>query len=289
MKSCALVCCSDGRKAEERETISLLKSALSGAGLICNEYGSLFRRDGCCCPASPQERAAALNKAFADNNNYIFDISGGNIANELLPYIDFDAIASSRSELWGYSDLTSILNAVYALTGRQTVLYQIKNIVGECSEIQTERFSSFLAGKGEDLFSPEIKPFYGQPVGGTVIGGNLRCFLKLAGTPYFPETEDRLLLLESLSADEAALRAGLAQLHQMGVFGKIRGIILGSFSRLTKEGRKDLAAEIVCDLTDGRIPVMQTDDIGHAPSSKAIRLGFHLRSEQKPRGTDLQV
>ena len=44
----------------------------------------------------------------------IFDISGGDIANEILPYLDFEVIAENPKPFWGYSDLTTIMNAIYA-------------------------------------------------------------------------------------------------------------------------------------------------------------------------------
>ena len=277
MKSCALVCCSDGRKNDERELISRLELILSQMGVTCTEYGSLFCRDGRCYSDTPQSRAMALCSAFSDGPDYIFDISGGNIANEMLPYLDYDVIASSRSVLWGYSDLTSVINAVFAVTGKCSVLYQIKNLVGSCAELQQKRFRSFLSGDENALFSPRTETYCGQPGNGIVIGGNLRCFLKLAGTPYFPGTEGRILLLESLSADEAGLRTGLSQLGQMGVFENAGGVICGSFSRLKKAGLSDLPAELISDITKGRIPVMQTDDIGHGSDSMAVRIGSPLR------------
>lgn len=48
----------------------------------------------------------------------ILDLSGGDLANELLPYLDYEVIGKSQAEFWGYSDLTTILNAIYAKTGR---------------------------------------------------------------------------------------------------------------------------------------------------------------------------
>lgn len=276
MKSCALVCCSDGRKNDERETILRLEGVLSDLGISCGEYGSLFCRQSGCSSDTPRGRADALNNAFSDDPDYIFDISGGNIANELLPYLDYDAIASSHSVLWGYSDLSTILNSVFTVTGKYSVLYQIKNLVGACAEIQQKRFLSFLEEDESPLLSPAVKPVSGQLNGGIVIGGNLRCFLKLAGTSYFPETEDRILLLESLGADEGGLRTGLSQLYQMGVFNKVRGVLIGSFSRLRKDGCSSLPAEIIYDMTKGNIPIMCTEDIGHEADSMAIYIGKEL-------------
>lgn len=78
---------------------------------------------------------------FQDSDvSEIYDISGGDIANQLLPYIDFDSVVKSKEILWGLSDLTTIINAIYTLTSKESVLYQVKNMVwGDCTEVQRNR------------------------------------------------------------------------------------------------------------------------------------------------------
>ncbi len=58
----------------------------------------------------------------------IYDISGGDLAN-VLDGLDYAAIGKSRAVFWGYSDLTTVINAIYAQTGKSSVLYQVKNMV----------------------------------------------------------------------------------------------------------------------------------------------------------------
>lgn len=73
------------------------------------------------------ERAAALMNLYRDPEiTDIFDISGGDMANEVLPYLDFSVIAASGKRFWGYSDLTTIVNAITAATGNESMLYQIR-------------------------------------------------------------------------------------------------------------------------------------------------------------------
>ena len=64
-----------------------------------------------------------------DTIDAICDISGGDIANGILPYLDYSVIAKMDKQFWGYSDLTTILNAIYAKTGQTGVLYQIRNVL----------------------------------------------------------------------------------------------------------------------------------------------------------------
>ena len=60
---------------------------------------------------------------------------------ELINWVSFPGndereIAESEKMFFGYSDLTTILNAVYTKTGKPSVLYQVLNLVGSEAEIQ---------------------------------------------------------------------------------------------------------------------------------------------------------
>lgn len=51
------------------------------------------------------ERADAFMNLYCDPEiTDIFDVSGGDMANEVLPYLDFSVIAASSKRFWGYSD-----------------------------------------------------------------------------------------------------------------------------------------------------------------------------------------
>ena len=61
-----------------------------------------------------KQRADALTELFQNPEiREIYDISGGDMANEILDFLDYEKIAASQAELWGYSDLTTVLNAIY--------------------------------------------------------------------------------------------------------------------------------------------------------------------------------
>nr|NLD40434.1 hypothetical protein [Actinomycetales bacterium] len=71
-------------------------------------------------------RARILNEFFADPSvDAIFDVSGGAIANGVLPYLDWDVIRENPKPFVGYSDLSTVVNAIHTQTGRTTYLWQI--------------------------------------------------------------------------------------------------------------------------------------------------------------------
>jgi len=73
---------------------------------------------------------------------------------------------------------------------------------------------------------------------GVVVGGNIRCLLKLAGTEYFPDIQGKILLLEARSGQVPQMVTYLNQLKQMGVFDKVSGILLGTFTEMDSKGCK---------------------------------------------------
>ena len=146
-----LVGCSNGLVEKNRPELEMLVAELKKMGIkpVCAR--KLFaERD--VHSAWPEERAEMLMEFFRDDSvEEIFDVSGGDLANEVLPFLNYEEIARSGKRLWGYSDLTCVLNAVYAKTGREAVLYQARSMVWEDGENQRARFVNAMNG-GDELF-----------------------------------------------------------------------------------------------------------------------------------------
>lgn len=269
MNKVAIVACSNGQSREyEKQNIELVKYLENKSiDVVCSTC--IYEKDGI-FPGTITERAGELMRMFSDDSiDEIYDISGGDIANQILDFLDYEIIKKSRASFWGYSDLTTIINAIYTMTGKASVLYQVKNMVwGDCAEEQRQRF----AGR-RNLFNPKFVFINGTSIDGVVVGGNIRCFLKLAGTKYFPDLNGKILLLEALGGDVPQISTYLAQLKQLGAFEKIKGILLGTFTTLEKNGGDvcKLVKEYANDL-----PIAKTHEIGHGNDSKAIIIGERI-------------
>lgn len=264
-----IVCCSDGLAKNQQEQVHNLRDALRQMNISVIMSPYLYQGIG-----TAKQKAQAL-MALYDNDDIhdVFDISGGDLANELLPYLDYKRIADSGKTFWGYSDLTSILNGIYSKTGNPGVLYQIRNLIGVCGQEQQEKFYQMLQRKGDDLFRFDYHFIQGTEMEGIVIGGNIRCLLKLAGTDYFPDCHDRILLLESLSGGMSRITAYFSQLQQMGVFDRCVGILLGTFTQLEQENGIDAAPILLQRFVRRDLPIAKTKQIGHGADSKAIMIG----------------
>ena len=121
---------------------------------------------------------------------------------------------------------------------------------------------------------------------GKVYGGNVRCFLKLAGTPYWPDMTDGILLLESLGGGAYQMITALEQYRQLGVFERIGGILLGTFTAMEENRETPAMEELVLRMTPARIPVAQTRLIGHYPTARAIPLGTEIGIAEKNGGSE---
>ena len=111
---------------------------------------------------------------------------------------------------------------------------------------------------------------------GIVVGGNIRCFLKLAGTKYWPDVDGKILLLESLSGREAKISTCLNQLSQIGVFEKISGLLLGTFTEMNACSLTSELYEMVRSYVSEQLPIAVTRQIGHGVDSKAIKIGENM-------------
>ncbi|MBC8931951.1 LD-carboxypeptidase, partial [Escherichia coli] len=60
--------------------------------------------------------------------------------NQVLPYLNFDIIKKAAKPFIGYSDLTVILNAIFAKTKQPGFNYLLRNLVSEASKIQRAQF-----------------------------------------------------------------------------------------------------------------------------------------------------
>lgn len=277
----AIVCCSNGEPVTYREKLHRLHEILIEIGLVPVWSDYIYEQDSV-FSGTARKRADSLMRFYHDEEiTAIFDISGGDIANEILPYLDFDVIASSGKQFWGYSDLTTIINAIYAKTGKTSVLYQIRNMLYDHADRQIEDFSNTVMHQQKDLYDFEYRFLQGHRMRGVVVGGNIRCLLKLAGTPYMPDFTDKILLLEARSGGVAQMVTYLSQLKQIGAFDKSAGILLGTFSEMMRDDLKPAIYDLIEQYVGEDMPIAYTMQIGHGTDSKAIVIGREYILESK--------
>lgn len=276
-----IVACSNPLEDAKRERINRMIQLLSGIGIDAVLSPYIYESE--MPEISGKYRAEALMNFYKRQDiQAIFDVSGGDMANEVLPYLDFSVIAENDKPFFGYSDLTVILNAIYTKTGRASVLYQPSHLVWQepleafvphFYDVNWKRLDNIPADNISANNSPMDKPHLSNFPTGVVVGGNIRCFLKLAGTEFWPDLCGKLLLMESLGGKVPQMITYLSQLKLLGTFEKVRGILLGTFTEMEAAGCQPDIYKLVRSFAGPDMPIACTRQIGHAKDARAIKIG----------------
>ena len=274
----AIVACSNGLDESNIIKMKELETTLNTIGLKTvfsdkiNKKISNFNGTG-------EERAENLMNFFKDSSiKAIFDVSGGDLANGVLDYLYFEIIKKNIKPFFGYSDLSVIINSLYSKTGMKTYLYQIRNLIEVNKNKQIEDFKNTFMGAGNELLTFNYQWIQGNSMDGIVVGGNLRCLLKLSGTEYMPDFKDKIIFLESLGGDVPKMTTYLTQYKQIGVFKKVKGIILGSYTEMEREKYSPSIIKIIKEIVNNpNMPIAKTNEIGHGKDSKCIIIDGRIK------------
>lgn len=267
-----IVRCSNPQQPQVRDEIAQVCAVLSarGAEAVMGQY--FYTDEDDYTPG--WVRGAELMKLYeTEGITDIFDISGGDMGNDVLDFLDYEKIASSNATFWGYSDLTTVINAIYTKTGKPSYLYQVRNLIRDTTSSRLRDFENWRQKGDESLFRFEYEFLRGRSVEGIVIGGNIRCLLKLAGTAFFPDFEGKILFLEALNGEHPQMAAQFGQLRQLGVFQKVKAVVLGTFSKMEETGASPTVEEIALRYIPVNVPIIKTREVGHSKLSKAVVIG----------------
>lgn len=252
-----------------------------------------------CLNSSPIEaRVADLHVAFLDDNvKAILAVTGGYNANELLPYLDFELIAKHPKIICGYSDFTSLANAITAKTGLVTYYgpsyiafkladqlgdYQVQNWQKVMTQgTDTVRLTASAQWSSDAWYLPDAKRDYHDNqwqtyakghVTGELVGGNLNTLYTLQGTSYQPNYDRKILLIEcSDDSDRYDFSRNLAALLQS--IRQPQALIIGRIPTdvdLDEEMLLYILAKFPILKT---IPVLYNVNVGHTQPILTLPIG----------------
>ncbi len=216
--------------------------------------------------AAPEERAADFNQLIADPEVELILFGGGEGANELLPFIDFENIKRNPKRLCSYSDGTWLLNPIWAKTGLESYYGQAPHNFINMSWHDEKGFFEhhvYDSAKEHDSIS-EWKVQTEGVAEGILIGGYARNFALLLGNKYFqPDLEQKYILFledhESFGGVDY-ISTMITHIEQYDFMNSVAGLIYGNYSdnehpellwRLKRLGERH------------HIPVVYCDDFGH--------------------------
>lgn len=225
---------------------------------------------------SPRERGEDFNQMLADDKVRLVLFSGGEVGNEILPLIDYQAAAAHPKILLSYSDGTTPLNAVASRAGLCTFYGQAPGEFQKPTEYGCAHFRQALM---------EAKPYEFQKSGpwetvrggkgrGRLIGGYLHNLALMLYSPYFSWSRDEkyLLFVEEHQSffQPAAVSRYLSHIEQSGFFQNVSGLIMGHYSQPYNAAVTPILNRLAKRYG---IPVVRTDDFGHGDRHAIIPIG----------------
>lgn len=239
------------------------------------------------------ERLSDLNGALQDPSiDAIWCIRGGYGAIRLLDRVDYGAMASRPKALIGFSDITSLLNAVTRLTGVVTFHGPVaRAAMPVFSRRHFERVLASAEAPGllgrlpqaTDVLVPQenrIVSIGGGVAEGPLAGGNLTLLQCTIGTPYFPDLAGAILFLEDVGEDLYRVDRMLAQLRLIGALRCLAGVAVGRFTDLRRsdgDGALGFYEVLATYFAPLGIPVAYGFPIGHIDAQWTLPLGVRAR------------
>lgn len=226
------------------------------------------------CTSKIQSRVDDIHEAFADKNvKMIITCIGGFNVNQILPYLDYELIKANPKIICGYSDITALLNTIYAKTGLVTYHGPHFSTFGfdiEPEYTQAAFYNALM--KSEDITIEPSKTsgkyftIQNGACEGNIIGGNLCTLNLLQGTPYMPALRDKVLFIEddNIMGDYFVYEfdRNLQSLLQVVGADSIKGIVFGRFDESCKLD-ENVIKKIIKDKIPSDIPVVFGVDFGH--------------------------
>jgi muramoyltetrapeptide carboxypeptidase len=274
MKHIALSANSNPLNADQRKNTNQLIALLENQGIktTCSKF--IFE-------SSPDSISNAKDKAFelhqffeSPNISAIFDISGGDAANLILKYLNWEIIAANPKPFFGISDNSVLLNALYVKANIPTYHFALSNLV------HMQNPSDFLDQiRNFEMRHISLNLEYIQPghFSGPIVGGNIRSFLKLAGTEYFPALSKKILFLESLGGNAHRIASYFQQISMLSDFEELSGIIFGTFTQVQSETTHHDFLNYLRSLSSGlSIPIAHTSMVGHGIDARILPFGKQI-------------
>ena len=251
--------------------------------------------------SSIQSRIEDLHDAFRDSNvkAILIGIGGFNV-NQILEYIDYSIIEANPKILCGFSDITALINGVYAKTGIITYHGPHFTSFGFDQGIgSTERFFDLCLMKDEPYFIEPIKLHNRHEVinegfcEGEILGGNLCTFNLLQGTEYMPNLNNKILFLEddNIMGDYFAYEfdRNLQSLIQTSNFSGVKGIVFGRFEENCKMDDNTIRRIISTKRQLRNIPIVYNVDFGHIMPSATFPIGGNAILEASSDKVSIEI
>ena len=255
--------------------------------------------------ATIEERIEDLHEAFKDNNvKAIITVIGGYNVNQILEYIDYKLIQENPKIICGFSDITALVNAIYAKTkvitylgvqffsfgmkyGFDYSMEYFKKMFFENKKIEvltSKQWSNDKWLKNQEdrnfINNEGMKIINEGEAEGKIIGGNLCTLNLLQGTEYMPDLDNSILFIEDDGETGKAFikefDRNLQSLLHCAKGKKIKGLVIGRAENVS-EMNYDKWNKIIESKSElQNIPIIINADIGHTTPIFTFPIGGNV-------------
>lgn len=243
--------------------------------------------------ATKEEKAEDFNEMIRNKEiKAIFSAKGGENSFTCLSLLDYEAIKNNAKIIYGISDATTYLEAIYQKTGLITFHQSDVKTIGMRKEDRWEL---------DDLVNRLVEAKWGEidqhspwecwqkgEAEGILLGGNIQAILNLMHTEYCPDFTNKILFLEaydqSTTLDKLDCYLSLLDYHH--VFNQIKGLWIGHY-----KGKDQQEAFQHCFLRyieKYSIPTIHCDDFGHNCENVLIPIGAQVHLDATHLSLTLQ-
>ncbi|HEX6982290.1 MAG TPA: LD-carboxypeptidase [Balneolaceae bacterium] len=232
-----------------------------------------------------EQRAHDLNAMFADNSvDAVLPFRGGWGCNRILNLIDYELIRNNPKILVGFSDITSLLLAIYAKTGLVTFHGPVGK--SEWTKFTKRHFQKALSYKEPYTIQTYDQDACGScndfsvitpgKVRGRLLGGNLTVLTAMIGSDYLPDWKGNILFLEDVGEDIYRIDRMLTQLKLCGALDQISGFIFGQCTNCERSNSYSLTLGQVLDhfIKPLGIPAYSGALFGHIDKMVTLPVGL---------------
>lgn len=230
--------------------------------------------------ATDERRLDDLNAALRDDGvDGVWCIRGGYGMMRILDGIDYEALVRHPRPVMGYSDISALHAAVnhrarmvsyHAPVARETL--------SDFSRDSLER--ALVRGVDSCGAAPDARTIRGGTARGRLAGGNLSLIASLAGTPYLPEMDGAILVLEDVNEGLYRIDRMLVQLLLAGALRGLAGIAFGQCTGCDADESLDDARlsrtldDVLREIADALdVPCIAGIPLGHIDEQWTIPLG----------------
>lgn len=226
-------------------------------------------------------RLADVNAALHDDSiTAVWCLRGGYGAMRLLQGIDYDALRRRPKAIIGYSDITAFHCAIAAQCDVGSIHGPTAR--GKLTPFSERSLRAAVTRDGDPCGqAPKARTLVPGRARGRLMGGNLALLCAVHGTPFEPNYDGGILVLEDVNEAPYRIERMLLQLRLSGALQRCAAIAFGAFTNRGQTADRSLGGsrsmnEVLLEAAElAGVPTLSGVPVGHIDDQWSVPLGLN--------------